>query len=199
MSDRQLVAFSGQPNGEITRIDWRLTTGPNHVIIRQPGDFTHIVENVGDIDADPAKWEDALKLSGCINLTVNAGVVRGGREDVLDVMRCRHCTVNIEDAYPRGNFVSTQKGQSEDITLKISRQHGHGKEVDHDYGNNAPGNNGYTKGCKLSVNSSDGRVVVRVLRATAPQISGAPHEFAFPKPSPEWLHAIVIFFLNKIQ
>ncbi len=200
MPDRQLVAFSGQPDGSILFVDRRVTP-EIQVLIRHPGDFTPITHNVGDIDADPAQWEDALKVSGCINLTVNAGVVRGGNEDVLDANRSRNVFVNIEDAYPRGRFCSTQKGASDGIHLTIKRQHGHGKEVDHDYGNNAPGTNGYTKNCSLSVGwVNTGKVVVRLLRCNSVALAGgAAFRYAFPWPSPKWLHNVVIWILNRIQ
>lgn len=198
--DKQLVSFAGRPDGSILFIDWRQPAGHNHKVIRQPGDWTIITHSVGDIDADPKVWQDALKVSGCANLAVVAGVVRGGSEDVLDVMRSRNCDIAINDAYPRGRFVSTQKGASDGITLTIARQHGHGSEVDHDYGNNAPGHNGTTKNCRLSVGSvSDNKpVVVRGLRSDVPMVSGAPHRFTFPKPG-SWLHGIVVWFLNKFQ
>jgi len=149
--DRQLVAFAGTPDGQITFIDWRQKPGYNHTVIRAAGDHTPIEWSVGDIDADPALWEDALKVSGCDYLTVHAGVVKGGNEDVLDVNHSRHVVVNIEDAYPRGKYVSTQKGASDDITVNVRRQHGHGKEVDYDYGNHSDQGDGYTTNCKLNV------------------------------------------------
>jgi hypothetical protein len=198
MTDRQLVAFAGQPNGRIALVDWRQQ--PNHRVIRGAGDFTPITVTVGDIDADPAQWEDALKISGCTNLTVFAGVVRGGREDCVDVMRSRHCAVFIEDAYPRGKYVSTQKGESHDITLTIQRQHGHGSEVDHDYGNRADNDNGQTTNCRLSVKAllAEGAALVRVLRATAPGLDGGPFVWAFPSPF-AWYHGLVVWLLNRLQ
>lgn len=198
MNDRQLVAFAGEPNGKITLVDWRQP--PNHRVIRGAADITPITATVGDIDADPARWEDALKVSGCINLTVFAGVVRGGNEDCVDVMRSRHCAVFIEDAYPRGKYVSTQKGESHDITLTIQRQHGHGSEVDHDYGNKADNENGLTTDCKLSVKAAYGApVLVRVLRATKPSLDGGPFKWAFPSPYPSWLHRLIIWLLDIFQ
>lgn len=197
--DRQLVAFAGEPNGKITLVDWRQPPGQNHRVIRNEGNFTPITESVGDIDADPTQWEDALKVSGCVNLTVNAGVVQGGSEDVLDVMRSKHVQVFIEDAHPRGKYVSTQKGESHDITLTIQRQHGHGTEVDHDYGNRADRENGNTTDCKLSVNAAYGApVIVRVLRATKPSLDGGPFKWAFPSPT-AWYHGLIIWLLDIFQ
>lgn len=199
MTDRQLVAFAGEPNGKITLVDWRQPPGQNHRVIREEGDFTPIEHDVGDIRFPKGEWSDALKVSGCINLTVLAGVVEGGTEDVLDVMRSRHCAINIEDAYPRGKYVSTQKGESLDITLTIQRQHGHGTEVDHDYGNRADNENGQTTDCKLSVKAVlDGTALVRILRATAPGLDGGPFRWAFPRPD-AWYHPIVIWILNLLQ
>lgn len=202
MADRILVAFAGQPDGQIELVDNRQQPGQTNRILRQAGDYTPITESVGDIRFVPGTWDDSLKLSGCLNLTVNAVVVEGGAEDVLDVNRqCVNCTVNIADAYPRGNFVSTQKGQSDKITVNITRQHGHGKEVDHDYGNHSDQGNGYTKGCTLSAKEVTGEIItVRTLRyAGKPTLQGGPFKFVFPWPSPKWLHDLVIWVLNRVQ
>jgi len=41
-------------------------------------------------------------------------------------------------------------------------------------------------------------VVVRVLRAKAPVVTGAPYAYAFPRPG-AWYHSIVVWVLNRIQ
>lgn len=199
--DRQLVAFAGEPNGKITLVDWRQPPGQNHKVLRGAGNFTPITENVGDIDADPALWEDALKVSGCANLTVYAGIVRGGSEDCLDVNHSRHCAVFMEDAYPRGNFILTCKGESDDITVTVARQHGHANEVDYDYGNHSDQGNGTTTRSRLSIKAiMDGQpALVRVLRATAPGLDGGPFKWAFPKPFPKWFHNFCVWLLNLFQ
>ena len=195
-TDRQLVAFAGEPNGKITFIDWRQPPGQNHRVIRLAGDFTPTTQFLtGEINADPSLWSDALKVSGCTNLTVYAGVVRGGSEDVLDVMRSTNCSILMEEAYPRGKYVSTQKGESDGVTLTIYRQHGHGTEVDHDYGNHADKENGDTTNSRLSVKEADGTVLVRVLQATKPMLDGGPFKWAFPSPT-AWYHGICIFFFR---
>ena len=218
MSDKILVAFAGETNGKITLVDWRQPSGQNHKILREEGDHTPIEWSVGDIKFPTRKlslWErivrfftkkspddvitDALKVSGCHNLTVFAGIVEGGTEDVLDVNHSKDCKIFIEDAHPRGNFVTTQKGESKNITVHIDRQHGHGTEVDHDYGNNSDQGNGKTTDCALIVKDVNySPIKVRVLRADAPSLSGGPFKWAFPKPH-AWYHRIVIWFLNLVQ
>jgi hypothetical protein len=200
MSDRQLVAFAGETNGKITLVDWRQPAGHNHRVIREAGDVTPLTEHVGDIDADPAQWEDALKVSGCINLTVTANVVRGGREDVLDVNHSRNCTVIIEDAYPRGNFVSTIKGESDGITFIVKRQHGHGKDVDYDLGNHSDQGDGNTRNVLIQADAFGEPVTVRTLRyAGKPQLKGGPFRYVFPWPQPKWLHDLCVWVLNLLQ
>lgn len=194
MSDRNLVSFWGRPDGYLELVDLRQPPGHTNTVLRQAGDLTPITHDVGDVIPEP-DWSDALKLSGAVNLTVNAGTAKGGTEDVFDANHCRNCSVFIQDAYPRGKYVSTQKGESDGITLTIYRQHGHGTEVDHDYGNRSDQGNGNTTNSRLSVKQADGPVLVRVLRATKPQLDGGPFKWAFPSPT-AWYHGIVIWFLN---
>lgn len=199
MSDKILVAFAGEPNGKITLVDWRQPPGQNHKVLREDGDHTPIEWSVGDIKFVEGTQSDALKVSGCHNLKVFAGIVEGGTEDVLDVNHSKDCEIYIEDAYPRGKYVSTQKGASHNITVHIDRQHGHGTETDHDYGNNSDQGNGKTTGCALiakEVNYSP--IMVRVLRATLPNLAGGPFKWSFPSPF-RWYHKICIWFLNLVQ
>lgn len=199
--DRQLVVFAGKPDGSIELVDRRVYPEA-HIFIREAGNREPLTWSVaGEIDAHPDSWEDALKISGCDNLTVYADVVRGGNEDVVDINHSRNCSVFINDAHPRGNFVLTCKGESDNITLTVYRQRGHGKEVDYDYGNHSDQGDGTTKNSRLSVKGvlDGGPAVVRVLRATTPQLDGGPFKFAFPNPKPKWFHDLVVWFLNLFQ
>lgn len=199
MADRILVAFAGKPDGSIELVDNRQPPGHTNKMLRQAGDHSPIEWTVGDIVFTRGQWDDALKVSGCHNLTVYAGYVQGGTEDVLDVNHSNNCTVFIEEAYPRGKFVSTQKGASKNITVQIDRQHGHGTEVDHDYGNHSDQGNGYTTDCSLNVKMDDGgEATVRVLRGTMPSLLGGRFKVVFPKPD-AWYHKICIWFLNLVQ
>ena len=196
MSDRTLVSFYGYPDGKIELVDNRQPPGHTNKIIRKSDDWTPLEYSVGSIVFPVGERDDSLKLSGCVNLTVHAEKVEGGGEDVLDVMRSKHCKVFIQDAYPRGKYVTTQKGASEDIGVTIYRQHGHGKEVDHDYGNHADKDNGYTKDCYLSARPDTGEATVRVLQAEAPALNAnaGPYRYVWPKPG-RW-HSLAVFFFR---
>lgn len=196
MPDRNLVSYAGQPDGHLELVDLRQPPGYTNTVLRKKDDFTHITHEIGDVIAD-ANWSDAIKLSGAINLTVNAGTVKGGAEDVLDVNHSRSCWISIEDAYPGGKYVSTQKGDSDGITLTIYHQHGHGTEVDHDYGNRSDQGNGNTINSRLSVKQADGAVSVRVLQATKPALDGVAFTWAFPSPT-AWWHDLATFFFRLI-
>lgn len=200
-TDRNLVSYCGQPNGLIVLVDYRQPEGHTNTVIRQENDTSAISHNIGDILSPEGHWDDALKVSGCYNLTVYAGRVEGGVEDVLDVNHSAFCHIHIEEAVPRGKYCTTQKGASAGISVDIIRQTGHGTEVDHDYGNHSDQNDADTTMSMLHVGSQadgDGPLVVRVLRATRPAIDGVAYEFAFPKPG-AWYHSLCIKILNLIQ
>ncbi len=196
MSDQNLVSFYGYPDGKIELVDLRQPPGHTNQIIREPG-FEWLDYTIGDIGQESG-ISDALKVSGCVNLTVHAFEVHGGLEDVVDVNHSHHVKVYIEDAYPHGKFVSTQKGASTDITLDIKRQHGHGTEIDHDYGNHSDQGDGNTTDCKLAVTAGGEKIKVRVLRADPPGLLGGPFKWAFPDPF-AWYHSIAIWILNVFQ
>jgi hypothetical protein len=210
--DNILVAFSGRPDGYIQLIDWRKPAGQVHRDLRPAGSFTPISFSLGDIrdlathpDTPPAEaftdaqCDDSLKVSGCINLTAYAGYVKGGREDVMDVNHSVDCFLHLSVAEPKGKYVTTQKGGSQGLKVFISKQVGHGSEVDHDYGNHSDQGNGYTKDCELTVSEvTQGNATVRVLRGTMPQLHSGPFKVVFPKPN-SWYHSIVIWFLNRFQ
>lgn len=196
--DRQLVAFAGKPDGSIELVDNRQPPGHTNQMLRQAGNYAPISHDVGDIRFPNGEWSDALKVSGCINLSVRAGVVEGGTEDVLDVNHSQKCAVSIEEAYPRGKYVLTCKGASQDITVTVRRQHGHGKEVDYDLGNHSDQGNGTTRNTGISANAFGEQISVRVLRSDKPRLDGGPFRWAFPRPD-AWYHPIVIRILNLVQ
>ncbi len=197
MSDQNLVSFYGYPDGKIELVDLRQPPGHTNQILRESG-FEWLDYNVGDIIIGLPEWSDALKVSGCVNLIVRANTITGGKEDVVDVNHSQHVKIYIEDALVRGKYCSTQKGASTDITLDIKRQHGHGTEVDHDYGNHSDQGDGNTTDCKLAVTAGGETIKVRVLRATPPGLLGGPFKWAFPNPF-SWYHSIAVWVLNIFQ
>lgn len=211
--DNILVAFAGKPDGSIELVDWRMPPGLTHRSLRKAGDFSKISHEVGDLldlsvhPDHPEQYKftdkechDALKVSGCINLFVDAGRVRGGLEDVLDVNHSTSCKVRMKGALPRGRFLLTCKGESKDISIEIERREGTALEVEYDLGNNSDQGNGTTTGIQISEQSSTSAEVsrVRCLRASKPKLLGGPFKIVFPKPG-TWYHGLVVWLLNLVQ
>lgn len=205
--DNNLVSFAGYDDGRIELFDQRFDP-PLGRELRSAGSWEHLDYRIeGEVDADPSIHSDAIKFSNAVNLTVRVGVVKGGKEDVWDCNRLsKNCHLLIEDAYPRGRFVSTIKGESDGVTITIARLHGHGKEVDFDLGNNAPANehtptlNGDTKNVAISIGQCDDEATVRCLRYKgSPTLRGGPFRYVFPCPKPKWLHDVFMCALDIIQ
>lgn len=198
-ADRQLVVFSGRPDGSIELVD-RRQQPEVHTLLREPGNRALIIHNVGTIDADPAQWEDALKVSGCDALTVLADAVHGGNEDVVDVHFSRDCTVIIGDAHPRGKYVATIKGKSERVALIVERQHGHGRETDYDFGNFSDTHNERTTGCSLSARVVDGSAAkVRLLEAGKVTYPVAGQRFDTERLNQGFFYAVFNFFKDLLR
>lgn len=126
-----------------------------------------------------AEIADTLKLSGItgkVDVEVQ-GDIYGGYEDCVDATKCKgDVTVSwTGTAYPKGNFLSTIKGETDGFTLR-GKVSGHGRETDVDLGNNySVGNlklNGKTRNVRLELESPD-CIKVRPLSADNPKLLNA--------------------------
>lgn len=167
MADRNQVSFNQRADGAITR---------NGIVIFEPG--TPRAERVwheGDIFPSDSGIADSLKVSGVTGLTIHVGTLRGGVEDCFDVNnRCSDIELHIARAEPKGRYVGTIKGESDNIRVNVEVQAGHGREADYDYGNRSQQAKGRTKNCTLRVGAADGPVSVRVLHAWRPALTAGP-------------------------
>lgn len=171
--DKQYVALAGKPDGEVWLVDYRMPEGLTHRRLREAGNHDRLRIELGDIRPD-ATWHDALKISGVVHAFVMCGEVLGGAEDVVDVNHSAHVEVIIERAVPRGRFVSTIKGGSHHIDLRVYEQVGHGKRTDHDLGNWSDQSKAKTIAVTLSSPTADGSASrVRVLYAAKPVLNPA--------------------------
>lgn len=174
--DKQLVAFAGKPTGEIILVDWRQPEGQTHRILRKDGDLTYLTHTLAGV-IDGEGYHDALKVSGCVNLQVIAGTVRGGSEDVVDINHSDTCRVSIQEALPTGRYVATIKGGSKNIQLVVAKQIGHGRETDYDLGNWSDQGHERTTNVTIGVWSTNSEPIkVRVLHAHRPETFGCRFE-----------------------
>jgi hypothetical protein len=98
--------------------------------------------------------QDALHISASEDGTVYCGQLVGGTEDCVDVNNhCKRITV-IAEFEPKGKYVITVKGGSEDIAF-VGSVKGHGTEVDVDIGNISDQSDNLTKRVKLHLVHQD--------------------------------------------
>lgn len=133
------------------------------------------VQVVGDLI--PLRgMSDTLKVSGSADGEIHAGLVRGGREDCFDANnRAARIKVYADLWQPRGKYIATVKGGSEDIELH-GLVDGHGSEVDIDLGNYSEQSDERTRRVVLNLRTKDGSpITYRVLNAEPPILLNA-HE-----------------------
>lgn len=132
-------------------------------------------------------YDDAIKLTTKLeNFDLEAGIVEGGSEDVVDINNeSHHIDVSIAGWKSNGQYNATIKGGSHDIRLNgliIT----HGKKVDVDLGNWSDQSDKKTYNIELALRSIGGRKIkVRVLKADKPTFinSDVNYEYAFPSPN----------------
>lgn len=177
--DIDMVAFDGNPNGELIMTDNR-SGSPVTTVLRQAGDLTRGTISVGDI-IPPNGWtgQDTLKLSGVENYEIIAGTVKGGSEDVVDSNHSHNVTVRVKNAIPSGRYVSTIKGGSTNIELDVDTQVGHGTEVDYDLGNYSQQSKAKTTHIAIGVRASSSQPTLRVGNADKPNEPGLVLKYLF--------------------
>lgn len=118
---------------------------------------------------------DTLKFSWVRNLTVMVNRIVGGVEDCIDVNnRCSDLVIFAEVLEPRGRYVATIKGESENIRIYATRIEGRGKETDFDLGNRSEQAKGRTKDVTISVTEATHEPVrLRVMHAWEPTVKGS--------------------------
>jgi hypothetical protein len=163
MSDKNQFVLSGDNTGSV----W-----VNNVLTYRASDLGMREIRIASVVAGQG-ISDALKLSGVRRLTVYVGTLdaRAAAEDAIDINHCHDCSIHIGELWPARKYCGTIKGASSQIEITVMRQHGHGTEVDWDYGNFSDQGNGDTVGCELNSQTADASpVTVRLLSATRPTI-----------------------------
>lgn len=117
---------------------------------------------------------DALKVTDSADGIILVPRVVGGVEDCLDVNnRCRMVVIGTHSTMwvPRGKYVWTVKGESEDIEIRGILL-GHGSEVDLDLGNHSDQAQGRTRRVFCNVVTADGSPITwRRINATTPRFA----------------------------
>lgn len=136
--------------------------------------FTSIVGRQGESIVlghltPPEGYADTLKVTACSDLAIVAGHIIGGREDCVDINnRCSHIVVTADLFEPKGQYLSTIKGGSSNITLR-GYVKGHGSVVDIDIGNVSDQSDNLTGPVYLDLEHVDGDVItVRCLGGPRP-------------------------------
>lgn len=112
---------------------------------------------------------DTLKITDCTDGTIDAGYIKGGYEDCIDINNhCEYLHIEAEILEPTGNYVCTIKGGSKWVYIKgVVR--GHGKVVDVDLGNISDQSDNLTEYVSLCLTHENKEpITVRVLGATDP-------------------------------
>jgi hypothetical protein len=86
--------------------------------------------------ANPAEWNDTMKVRRCNGCTFDRFDVLGSREDCVDVGQATNdCLFDEFVVEPTGQYVVTCKGGSNDNVFRLWLLRGHGKDVDFEFGN----------------------------------------------------------------
>jgi hypothetical protein len=202
MNDFALVTVRTHPDGFLQLIDWRRAPGDTDIVLRAAGSTERITLDLvngpyalGPIDciaqADfirrhpqapaGARWTEAVKLSRVPNLELTLPECRGGTEDVIDEVDCRHVAVFARRFIPTGRYVSTIKGGCEDCQFHVQEQIGHGTVTDWDFGNWYDYNRRRTRGITVNSSTQDrSPITARILRADKPVIQGGAWKITKP-------------------
>lgn len=126
---------------------------------------------------DGRGFAEGLKItSQAQDITVFANKIIGGYEDCVDINnRCKNITVVANEWEPRGKYLATDKGGSENVKLK-GKLLAHGTEVDVDGGNYSDQSHKTTEGISLELQAWDGSpVTYRSLDAKSWHLAGGPY------------------------
>lgn len=167
MSEQNHLVFAGDGLG---RIEMKVGDAPPVLLFSadEPGIRTFTVP--GRIAMPEGKRiSDLVKFSGIVRFCVRFDSVDGTgcEEDTFDFnRRCQDVEVIVNDLWPAKKYCGTIKGESQNIAIKVAKQHGHGGEVDWDYGGFSDQGNGRTTRCSLETEVVDGTpATVRLLSA----------------------------------
>lgn len=133
---------------------------------------------------DGTGFDDTVKCStGLTGFKAQFGVVKGGREDALDVNnRCQELDLAADLWVLRGTMGFTIKGGSRDVRVSGPVE-GHGRECDVDLGNASDQSHEETRRVRLNLWRVDGSPIrVRVLNAELPfeEAGSGPYVYVFP-------------------
>ncbi len=149
--------------------------------------------NLGDVYLDPKiDWASAIKCTSQLrDFTLKAQSVPGGHDAVVDINnQCNGISVGIETAFPNGQFLTTIKGGSKNITLSVGRLYGHGKVCDVMLGDWSDQSHKRVENVTLDIHSppENGPVTVIWLGSTRPILApgSGPYKFiGLPRCTPQ--------------
>lgn len=164
--DKNYISIHGDNTGNIYMGDKQLFAA---------GDYSKPREVLLDQIIPPDDtYADALKLSGVVDLTVYADYVVGGREDVVDINRCKNVTVVLSEVIVMGRYLATIKGGSTNIVVHVHDAVGRGTETDFDIGNWSDQSMARTTHVFLWYGKSSHVMRCRVLHGWVPALDGGP-------------------------
>jgi len=127
--------------------------------------------------ANPGAYDDIVKLSNCINTTVDNCSISGGREDCIDACRGEGLRVQDCELYPKGRNGITIKGAFKTWIVSQCYFKAHGSECDIELGqfsmyDRFPFRKDRTQfGCITACTSvGNTPIIVRVWNADAPSV-----------------------------
>lgn len=137
---------------------------------------------------DGSGGSDALKVTDSADGHIRVEHIIGGREDCVDINNhAAHVLVECPLLEPRGDYVATIKGGSDDIVLRGTVR-GHGKIVDVDIGNISDQSDDITRCVALHlIHEAGDPITIRILGAENPILLNSSTQkyvitFAIPKP-----------------
>ena len=201
MNDRNYLVFAGDGRG---RIEMSVGDAPPVLLFAadEPGIRSFRVP--GRI-AKPSdrRVSDLVKFSGITRFRVHFDALDGTgcEEDTIDANRqCRDLEIVVDDLWSAKKYCGTVKGESQNVAIKVAKQHGHGGEVDWDYGNFSDQGNRPTTGCSLEVWTADELLVtVRLLSADPVRYLNAPAQrYKTTRRNQGWFYPVYNFFKDLL-
>ena len=145
---------------------------------------------------------DALKGSRLRRVRLYGHSVDGrlASEDGGDFNDCEDWELHLDHLWPGRKYCGTIKGGSKNFKVVIGCQHGHGGEVDWDFGNFSDQGNRYTTGGELTTITEDGTdVTVRLLSADPVRLGPPSQVFEVTKLNQGWFYALFNFLKDLLR
>lgn len=121
-------------------------------------------------------------------------------EDGVDFNDCDDWELYLDHLWPGRKYCGTIKGGSRNFKIAVGCQHGHGGEVDWDFGNFSDQGNAFTTGGQLTTVAEDGSdVTVRLLSADPVQLNPASQMFEVTKLNQGWFYILFNFLKDFLR